>query len=295
APVLIELLGGKGALAKFATPEVEAAAATALGGIGGPEALAALTQILSGKSGLFGIFGGSKSKDPVQVAACAALGKLGDFSAKDVLEKATKSKSPAVQGAAKIALQALAKTSARAAEGATPSTAPTRVTPERTDETFAESTRSEFASHPAEDDIVAVPSSITVDLTGSVEPPTPTTEYTFESVEGSDFGFTDFDSGAAGPIPSGFESEFASTLGVGACRAKLVVTVGPHAVPNIRVRVPFAGLAARTDPRGIVEFDLAPGRYEILLDDQAFSVTKQIVVESGDVEFPIDLQDIFNF
>ncbi|MCC6157963.1 MAG: HEAT repeat domain-containing protein [Deltaproteobacteria bacterium] len=292
APVLIELLAGKGVLAKYATPEVEAAAATALGGIGGPEALAALSQLLSGKSGLFGIFGGSKSKDPVQVAACAALGKMGDPAAKDVLEKAVKSKSPAVQGAAKLGLQALAK-SVRPAEGATPSTAPTRVTPVPRDETVAESTRSEFIPHPAEESVPAVPSSITVDMTGSVEPPAPTTEYTFESVDEADAGFPDFD--AEAPPPAEAPSDFASSLGVSASRIKLIVTVGPHVVPNIRVRVPFAALESRTDPRGVAEFELAPGRYEILLDDQAFSVKKNIVVESGDTEIPIDLQDIFNF
>ncbi len=296
APILIDLLAGKGALAKIATPEVEAAAATALGGIGGPEALAALTQILSGKTGLFGIFGGSKGKDPVQVAACAALGKLGDPAAKDVLEKAAKSKSPAVQGAAKIALQALAKTAARATEGATPSTAPTRVTKAPADETFAESTRSEFIPHPAEGSVAAAPSSITVDVTGSVEPATPTTEYVFESPDEADAGFSDFDGVVLDHAPrSDVASDFATSLGVGASRVKLVVTVGPHVVPNIRVRVPFAGLESRTDPRGTAEFELAPGRYEIQLDDQAFSVTKTIVVESGDVEIPIDLQDIFNF
>lgn len=314
AAVMIELLQGRGALSKFAGNEdIESAACVALGQIGGADAAAALSEVLSPKGGLLGMFGKVKAKEKVQAAACAALGRLGDPAARAVLEKATKSKSPAVQGAAKLALGALsrgetsirksapeAETIVEDAPGAVepaPSVPPAPAPESASEESVYEwdlGDADPILEHPAE----AAASRISGG-TIPVEEPAPDLDFSaFETTTRPEVE-------DAPPRSSTFDDEtdaftaltdFDTNPAFDGSKIRLVVSVGPHVVSNIRIRVPAAGdREQRTDAGGVAVFELSPGTYEVQLQDEAFSVTKTIRVEGTEMEIPIDLQDIFNF
>jgi len=98
--------------------------------------------------------------------------------------------------------------------------------------------------------------------------------------------------------PSGGDDlpTFLSEGGTGTCRIRVVLLVGDIIVDGPFIVIPGVDDKGRmtADQRG-AEFDLAPGKYEIMVKDKDFEVTKEIEVTEDGQEIPVDLQDIFNF
>ncbi|MCZ7582357.1 MAG: HEAT repeat domain-containing protein [Deltaproteobacteria bacterium] len=256
AAPLLELLNGKGPFAKFANPEVEMLAARALSKIGGGDVVAGLSDALEKKKGLKSLFGGGKEREKIDAAICTALGRIGDKAAEPALARAAKSKHEAVRTAAQRALDAL-KSGAKLESKLEEAPAPAK-TPEP-----------EEPAPAAAPDVAQAPTMM-------------------ESAFGEpDTGMLDDLAAQATAYAAG---------GGDALRVRLVLTVGPAVVDNVNVAVPGAYDEGRptTDQKG-VEFDLPPGKYDAVVKDQAFSVTRPFEVTDAGQVIRIDLQDIFNF
>lgn len=274
---LLDYLDGKGTFAQYTDPEIEIQAVRSLRKIEGSRVVEGLSALLSAKKGFLG-FG--KGREQLEVAVCNALGRLGDRSAEKALNKAKKSKHKPVRFAAEQALKTLAKTK--------PTEETKVVTPTA-------------SKTPAEQKVV--------------DPDAPTMFGQAVTAEEQETPVQlDADESAAIKIPSAekaktmtmdeqtmFESPGQKAVVAGSAPAegnevRILLVVGPVVVDDVLVRIPGVNDEGKiTSGQKGAQFDLRPGEYEIMIQDQGLEVSKQIVVGDGQRELRIDLQDIFNF
>jgi hypothetical protein len=79
-------------------------------------------------------------------------------------------------------------------------------------------------------------------------------------------------------------------------KVRIVLTVGNTIVDNVRVRIRGIYDQGRVtaNQRG-AEFALAPGEYQVVVQDQGFALTRVVQVSATTTEIRVDLQSIFNF